>query len=287
MPAVNRSAGRNVHLYKANDLTEVRGGLVLTNGITNSNFYSMVEILFIFTGTFFLQDERNAPIPRDSNPLQPGNYYIVTTDSFSINDEPWLARMFSHSTGTRTIAFCDAVRSRDRRCIITGEEAVNAEFGSWTGFEAAHIFPLAHEGHWIQYNFDRWITKSPVNGGSINSMQNGLLLGAGIHQLFDHYEVSINPDDNYKVVCFTRDGKNIAGKHLDQTFLNHPDRPVDQLLRWHFRQAVLANMRGAGVPAFEHDFPPGSDMVGEILGGPMAAERMEFELFSRLAVHGE
>ncbi|KAI9845860.1 MAG: hypothetical protein M1830_007483, partial [Pleopsidium flavum] len=79
MPAVNRSAGRNVHLYKANDLTEVRGGLVLTNGITNTNFYSMVEILFFFTSTFFLQDERNAPIPRDSNPLQPGNYYIITT----------------------------------------------------------------------------------------------------------------------------------------------------------------------------------------------------------------
>ncbi len=93
--------------------------------------------------------------------------------------------------------------------------------------------------------------------------------------------------DNYKVVFFRRDGKSIAGRQLDQKFLNDPDRPVDQLLRWHFRQAVLANMRGAGVPAFEHDFPPGSDMVSEILGGPMAAERMEFELFSRLAVHGE
>lgn len=41
------------------------------------------------------------------------------------------------------------------------------------------------------------------------------------------------------------------------------------------------------MPAFEHDFPPGSDTVGEILGGPMAAERMEVELFGRLAVHGE
>lgn len=92
--------------------------------------------------------------------------------------------------------------------------------------------------------------------------------------------------DDYKIVVFRRDGKSIAGKHLDQEFLNHPDRPVDQLLRWHFRQAVLANMRDAGVPAFEHDFPPGSDMAGEIRGGPMNAERMEFELFGRFAVHG-
>lgn len=49
-------------------------------------------------------------------------------------------------------------------------------------------------------------------------------------------------------------------------------------------------MRGAGEPRFEHDFPPGSDVVGDILYGPKAAERMEFELFTRLAaqveVHG-
>jgi hypothetical protein len=42
-------------------------------------------------------------------------------------------------------------------------------------------------------------------------------------------------------------------------------------------------MRGAGEPNFEHDFPPGSDIMGEILDGPKAAERMQFELFSRLA----
>jgi hypothetical protein len=43
-------------------------------------------------------------------------------------------------------------------------------------------------------------------------------------------------------------------------------------------------MRGAGEPIFESDFPPGSDIMGEITSGPKAAERMEFELFSHLAV---
>ena len=80
------------------------------------------------------------------------------------------------------------------------------------------------------------------------------------------------------------DGKGIAGKHLDRQFVEDPRRPVDQLLRWHFRQAVFANMRGAGEPIFECDFPPGSDMMGEIMSGPRAGERMEFELFSRLVV---
>ncbi len=86
---------------------------------------------------------------------------------------------------------------------------------------------------------------------------------------------------------FSLDGRGLAGKHLDEEFLNNPQRPVDQLLRWHFRQAVLANMRGAGEPRFEHDFPPGSDIVGDILHGPRAAERMEFELFNRLAAQVE
>ena len=43
-------------------------------------------------------------------------------------------------------------------------------------------------------------------------------------------------------------------------------------------------MRGAGEPVFELGFPPGSDMMGEIMSGPQAAERMEVEMFSRLAV---
>ena len=86
-------------------------------------------------------------------------------------------------------------------------------------------------------------------------------------------------------MCFSDVGADIdiGGKYLSQELLGDPRRPVDELLRWHFRQTVLANMRGAGEPVFEFDFPPGSDIVGEILSGPKAAERMEFELFNRLA----
>lgn len=59
------------------------------------------------------------------------------------------------------------------------------------------------------------------------------------------------------------------------------------LLRWYFRQAVFANMQrtGHGGPVVECDFPPDSNMMGEIMSrGTMAAERMEFELFSRMTV---
>ena len=48
---------------------------------------------------------------------------------------------------------------------------------------------------------------------------------------------------------------------------------------------LLCGVMGAGEPVFEVDFPPGSDVMGEILSVPMAVERMEFELFSRMRVH--
>lgn len=44
-------------------------------------------------------------------------------------------------------------------------------------------------------------------------------------------------------------------------------------------------MRGTGALMLEHDFPPGSDMIGQIVSEPQAAERMEFELFGRLALY--
>ena len=44
-------------------------------------------------------------------------------------------------------------------------------------------------------------------------------------------------------------------------------------------------MRDTGDIILEHDFPPGSDMIGQILSQPKAAERIEFELFGRLAAY--
>jgi len=75
MPA-DRSLGRDVFIYDAKDPGKVLGGLILTNGVTNANFYSMVEILIIFGGDFSLLDDSGTKINRDDNPLQPGNYFI-------------------------------------------------------------------------------------------------------------------------------------------------------------------------------------------------------------------
>ena len=39
---------------------------------------------------------------------------------------------------------------------------------------------------------------------------------------------------NHKIVAFGFVGDDIAGKYLDRTFLDDPQRPPDELFRWHF-----------------------------------------------------
>ena len=90
------------------------------------------------------------------------------------------------------------------------------------------------------------------------------------------------------MISFEPDFMGADGRQLDPICRDPVDpRSVrDELLRWQFRQTVLANMRGAGEPVFEVGFS-GGDMMGEIMNGPKAAERMEFELFSRLVGHSQ
>jgi hypothetical protein len=129
----------------------------------------------------------------------------LLVDPIQINNETPLIRLISLETGTRVQAFTDAVRSRDGRCVISGTIAAMAHLNFWTGFEAAHIFPLAFEGLWKDHNFGRWIKSPPdggkIKGGKINSSQNGLLLRSDIHQLFNMYFISINPDVCIYTLC--------------------------------------------------------------------------------------
>ena len=116
-----------------------------------------------------------------------------------------LLRTISLQSGIRVQAFTDAVRLRDGRCVITGEEPIDSENDLWPGLEAAHIFPLAYEGIWEHHNYSCWILTPPdgeeIKGGKINSAQNGLLLDCTIHQLFDSYFFSINPDVCIYILC--------------------------------------------------------------------------------------
>ena len=123
-------------------------------------------------------------------------HHSLETGSITLTEEAAPLRCLSLHSGPRITAFRDAVRQRDRRCVISGTVAIGAPRGKWSCFEVAHIVPLAYEGHWNRSNYSRWITAPPANesDGYIHSVQNGMLLLATVHTLFDAYDVSINPD---------------------------------------------------------------------------------------------
>ena len=102
----------------------------------------------------------------------------------------------SFQTGIRVDEFKNKVRERDGRCVVTKVENLAKESGLWAGFEAAHIFPLAYEHQWNTQGWSQQISILPSQRsyGTINSVQNGLLLENTIHTMFDLYYFSINPD---------------------------------------------------------------------------------------------
>ena len=120
---------------------------------------------------------------------------------FCLIDEIILVRTPSMESGTRTQSFREAVRSRDSECVISGRP-VESDGGisDYTGFQAAHIYPLAYKRHWIDADLGRWITDESTQGDTINNVQNGLLLFGGIHALFHTYSLSIDPD--VCIFCF-------------------------------------------------------------------------------------
>ncbi|KAK9327481.1 HNH endonuclease-domain-containing protein [Lipomyces starkeyi] len=260
--------------------------MILDPSVTEKNFLSMLEeILIVASGPFRVTlRSTGVDLMRTDNALKPGHYDIRPYSRRAITDEPCIIRILSRTITGRDDFFRARVRERDGKCVITGVNSA-AHRNDWRGFHAAHIFPLSSEEYWVQNGFSRWITdRTGERDTGINSCQNGLLMLSHVHERFDGFDFSVNPDDGYKITCFDTDPFRIGGRILDPICRdpNGEGAVIDELLRWHFRQAVLANMRGAGEPSFEMDFPPGTDMMGEILSGPQAAKRMEAELFSRL-----
>lgn len=98
MPAANRALGRDVNIYAASDPTgPVLGGLILTNGVTNANLYLMVDIILILSSIYHLQDANRSQLDRDNNPLQPGDYYVVTDGGFPPRLHRMVKQMLSYN----------------------------------------------------------------------------------------------------------------------------------------------------------------------------------------------
>ncbi|KAK9364953.1 hypothetical protein V1509DRAFT_661277 [Lipomyces kononenkoae] len=282
--AADRSLGRDIIIYLATDPTVSIGGGFTNPTFTKTTFLDALDVLITHDlplRVYKINDGR-VRIQRTQGLLLPGKYEVESDGHMDVTDAPYYKRtssaMSSHSASGRVRSFPAAVRNRDRRCVITG-----LLLQRWTGYDAAHIFPVALESMFHNHNFGELVVLDERDG-SVNSPQNGLLLKKDVHSRFDQYEISINPNDDYRIVCFLDDSWGLAGRQLDTICrdIEHPHHVNDNIIFWHFQQAVLANIRWAGEPVFDEDIPPGSDTMNAILSGPAPAERMEFELSSRL-----
>ena len=70
--------------YGANGPDTVLEGLILTNGVTNANFYSMVEVILFFNSNYVLRDQDDMILQRNDQPLHRGSYFIVTDGRCSL-----------------------------------------------------------------------------------------------------------------------------------------------------------------------------------------------------------
>lgn len=77
--ALDRTIDRDLHLYDGTDRQTLLGGLVVTHGMTNANFYSMVGILLLTgaPGLLSIQDANFVVLERNDHALLPGDYYVA------------------------------------------------------------------------------------------------------------------------------------------------------------------------------------------------------------------
>ncbi|EAU32016.1 predicted protein [Aspergillus terreus NIH2624] len=307
---------RNVHLFDGHG-KYLAGMRIRTEDryVTNSNLYSMSAIVLDLEDAgsssprwaiYRLAKSSRTKntwsvkrmLPRDNQYVDVGNYAVLTTNAsyLRVQQTPEKAMHRCVSPEGKTdpnslhTKFRDKVRDRDGACMITGTPHPEGE--DWGGYESTHIWPLAREGTWnATPQLHGWITDTApaaeIGGSRLFSPQNGILMKSDLHTRFIVYKFSINPDDGYKVTYFGQDVERIGGRRLQRNALdpaNPQHRVSDGLLRWHFRQAVLKNMKGVPDvwPDWEFDLA-GESLLEIIKRGPDAEERMELELFGRLA----
>lgn len=283
----SRSGSRNVWIQFACAPGKIQGGLCAADGLTCAQFLDMLNIVFTASSGFQAHlDGSNTPVT-PTNQVLPHGLYILTPrvpgQQIHTRDGPFFPRTFSLSSTLIQTAFRDQVRKCDDRCVITGDINYEAKDNRWIGFETAHIFPLALDQLFDSLGFTELGTahNHPIG---VNTPQNGILVHSNIHRLWDDYSIAINPNDGYRVQSFRPNAWKYHGNILDPVCRQpgDPSSIINVLLRWHYEQAVLCNMRGAGEASFEFDFPPGTDLMGEIREGPQPEQQMETELFNRL-----
>ncbi|KAI0247616.1 hypothetical protein BJV78DRAFT_1244027 [Lactifluus subvellereus] len=298
---------RNVHAFNSNG-AEV-AGFFQHGGVSISTFIGWINEVCYIPAEWALYPckfDNNRAVggaaldsgSRDE--LQPGRYVIRTLPPESVQVIVYLttdlprtrAYSVNYTYTPHDTNFVTRIRDRDSRCCITGDLVVG---GDYTGFEAAHIFPLSETDIWNDLNYKRFIEDDQVAPGfEMNSIQQGFLCSSTEHRMFDDYSIGVNPDDNYRIYDFV--GRDPNRSPHGKIFYRNPNEhqrylPSADLLRDHFRQCVLRHVKGAGESSdAQRRFDPDIDLhaggfnlaTGSWWSGSEGKRQLEAELAGRL-----
>ncbi|KAF8526869.1 hypothetical protein BU17DRAFT_82304 [Hysterangium stoloniferum] len=269
---------RNVHVFSSSNGVEV-AGFFQHGGVSISTFIGWInEICYIpvewalYPCQFNNNRAADGPALHSSseNELRPGCYVIRTLSpeigqaSVYLTTDVPRTRIYSvnYTYTPHNTNFAQRVRARDQRCCITGQLVAGDDY---TGFEAAHIFPLSEIDTWNSSNYSRFIEDDQILPGfEMNSVQQGFLCSSTEHRMFDDYSIGVNPDNNYRIYDLVgRDPSRSPHGRIFYRNLNEQQRylPSPDLLRDHFRQCVLRHVKGAGeVNDAQKRFDPDIDL---------------------------
>ncbi|KAK6495969.1 hypothetical protein TWF481_003014 [Arthrobotrys musiformis] len=140
--------------------------------------------------------------------------------------------------------FWEAVRYRDRKCVLTGA-CIKITGGGHSNRGAS----LWNTKGWQNRLVDD--TEEVVMGKTkICSMQNAILMDSTYISAFTKNKIAINPEKGYKITCFRTEGTSytLDGKlaHIPSINSRTPQdsRVSDELLYHHYKESVIINMTG-------------------------------------------
>lgn len=202
------------------------------------------ELQLIFQSS----ESRNAD---DADLVQPGNYLCVIPGSASPLLPPGpqgksISRPFRDTDGTSTVSrssrssvnqskFREKLFLRDGHCLLSEDDDDES-------LVAAHIVPFS-----LGQDFLDTLTTYPRQVG-LFSVTNGLLLRSDLHHAYDRYRwgIFVNSEGRHFVHVFgvSTSYRGFHGKEIHYRSRNTAKLPNIQLLRWQYRQCLMARIRG-------------------------------------------
>ncbi|KZT34323.1 hypothetical protein SISSUDRAFT_293641 [Sistotremastrum suecicum HHB10207 ss-3] len=135
------------------------------------------------------------------------------------------------------------MRRRDRQCLITGRQCdINPE--EWGTFESSmcvRIFPLMDPSH-VQRVFKGLANSPKTFAEAMQSSANAFIAQYGAAKAFSQHWCAVDVDDDYRIVTFLDcDDWDIPPdrRMITEHWTDENTRPSDNLLRWHFNQALI------------------------------------------------